>query len=374
MGGPYRRIMQVQVANLFAETFAFNFVYLQAHNAGHSEAAVATFFTLLFGSAAMATVAVMRPTRPGPSMALGLVLRGLSLLSVLQLAWFGNLVAAALLHGSFIVVFWIPYNVVFMRMTTDEDRAGRSTQLFALFAIAGAIFPLVAGHLIDWQGFWAAIVVAWVVLAVGAVLAFSRDWGDEVRFDLGRALREGRRVTPLVLLEGVWQGIFWVAVWIGTVRMVDHSSEYGAFLAFLGIMGGVAAVVAGRWSDRARDRWPPLLLSGAGVAAFLLAVPFAEGDLTYWSLLAGLAYFFAYMLMAFTFTAVSEMGLRIDEAMGLRELMFNLGRTLGGCVFIATLMASVSMVYPMAVAAAAVAVKVALFGRVLRGKRSSAPA
>jgi MFS family permease len=367
MSGRYRRVLQLQVANLFAETFAFNFVYLQAHNAGHSEVAIATFFTLLFGSAAMAIVAVMRPTRPGPSMALGLVLRALSLLAVLQLAWFGNLVMAALLHGTFVVVFWIPYNVVFMRMTTDTDRAGRSTQLFALFAVAGAVFPLAAGYLIDWQGYWAAVVVAWLVLAAGAVMAFRTSWGDIVRFDLPRALREGRRMTPLVFLEGTWQGIFWVAVWIGTIRLVDQSTQYGAFLAFLGIMGGVAAVVAGRWSDRARDRWPPLLASGVGVAVFLVSVPFAEGDLAWWSLLAGAAYFFAYMLMAFTFTVVAEMGLRVEEAMGLRELMFNLGRTLGGCVFIATLLASIPMVWPMAVAAGAVLVKVIGYGRVLRG-------
>ncbi len=373
MDGPYRRVLQLQVANLFAETFAFNFVYLQAHNAGHSEVAIATFFTLMFGSAAMATVAILRPTRPGPSMALGLVLRGLSLLAVLQLAWFGNLVVAALLHGTFVVVFWVPYNVVFMRMTTDADRAGRSTQLFALFAIAGAVFPLIAGYLIDWQGFWAAIVVAWVVLAAGAVVAYARPWGETLRFDLGRALREGRRVTPLVFLEGLWQGVFWVAVWIGTIRMVEQSSQYGAFLAFLGVMAGISAVVAGRWSDRARDRWPPLALSGAGVAVFLMAVPFAEGNLTLWSLLAGLAYFFAYMLMAFTFTVVAEMGLPIEAAMGLRELMFNIGRAMGGGLFVVTLIVGVPMVWPMTVAAVAVVLKVAGFGRVLRGVGRSAP-
>jgi MFS family permease len=371
MEGSYRRIMQLQVANLFAETFAFNFVYLQAHNAGHSEVAVATFFTLMFGWAILSMVGVMVPTRPGLSMGMGLVLRGVSLAAALQLAVYGNLLMAAVFHGSFIVLFWIPYNVVFMRMTTDADRARRSTQLFAMFAITGALFPLVAGYLIDWQGFWAAIFVAWVVLVAGAVMAFRSEWGEPVRFDLSRSLREGHRVTPLVFLEGLWQGIFWVAVWIGTIRMVEESTQYGAFLAFLGIMGGVAALLAGRWSDRARDRWPPLLVSGIGVAVFVLAVPFTEGNLTAWSVLAGMAYFFAYMLMAFTFTVVAEMGLRIDDAMGLRELMFNIGRTMGGCVFIATLLADVPMVWPMTLAAAAVMVKVIGYGRVLGDRKGS---
>jgi MFS family permease len=367
MSGPYRRMMQLQVANLFAETFAFNFVYLHAHNAGYGEVAIASFFTLMFGWAAVAVVFILRPTRVGPSMALGLALRALSLLAVLQLAWYGNLVVAALLHGTFIMVFWVPYNVIFMRMTTDADRAGKSTQLFALFAMTGAIFPFVAGYLMDWQGYWAMVVCAWVVLAVGAALAYRTEWGEVMRFDLRRAFGNGRHVTPLVFLEGFWQGVFWLAVWIGTIRMVSQGTEYGTFLAILGIMGGAAALVAGRWSDRTKDRWPPLLLSGIGVAAFLVVVPFAEGDLTTWSLLAGLAFFFAYMLMAFTFTVVAEMGLRVEDAMGLREVMFNIGRTCGGGLFIASLVLGVPMVWPMAVASAAVILKVLGFRRVLAG-------
>jgi len=373
MEGSYRRVMQLQVANLFAETFAFNFVYLHAHNAGHSEVAIAAFFTLMFGTAGLAVVTITRPTRVGPSMAIGLVLRALALLAILELAWYGNLVIAALLQGVFIMVFWVPYNVVFMRMTTDADRAGRSTQLFALFAVTGALFPLAAGYLMDWHGFWLPVTIAWVVLALGAVVANRTRWGEPMDLDLPRALREGWHVTPLVLLEGFWQGIFWIAVYIGTVRMVDQGSEYGAFLAFLGIMGGAAAVVAGRWSDRARDRWPPLLLSGAGVAAFIILVPSAEGELTMWSLLAGMAYFFAYMLMAFTFTVVAEMGLRVEEAMGLREVMFNVGRAAGGGLFIATLLLDIPMVWPMLVAGVAVMVKVLGYGRFLRRRASAGP-
>jgi MFS family permease len=366
MSGSYRRIMQLQLASLFAETFAWSFVYLHAHNAGHSETTLAVFFVIMFGWASVAVVTLLRPVRAGPYMALGLALRLLALLVVIEVAWYGNLMAAAVLYGTFIMVFWVPYNVVFMRMTSDTDRAGRSTQLFAMFALAGAIFPFFAGYLLDWYGFWVIAIVACIALVVGVVIAVRTPWGEPVTFDPRRAFREGRRVIPLVFLEGLWQGVFWLAVWIGTLRMVDLGSEYGAFLAFLGIMSGVAAVLAGRWSDRRGERWLPMLLSGIGLAVCLAVVPFGEGDLALWSLLVGLAYFFAYMLMAFTFTVVAETGMRMDDVMGLREVMFSVGRAVGGGLFMVSLFLDVPMVWPLALASLAVVIKVFGYWRLLR--------
>ena len=373
MIGSYRRIMQLQLANLFAETFAWSFVYLHAHNAGHSEPTLALFFILMFGWASVAVVARRRPGRAGPYMALGLVLRLLALLVVVEVAWAGNLMAAAVLYGTFIMVLWVPYNVVFMRMTSDKDRAGRSTQLFAMFAIAGAIFPFIAGYLLDWYGFRVIAVVACIGLVVGMVVALRTPWGEPVTFDLRRAFREGRRVTPLVFLEGFWQGVFWLAVWIGTLRMIDQGSEYGAFLAFLAIMSGIAAILAGRWSDRTGNRWPPLLISGIGLAVFLSLLSSGEGDLPLWSVLAGLAYFFAYLVMAFTFTLVAESGMRIDDAMGLREVMFNVGRATGGGLFLVSLVLEVPMIWPLMLASLAVVIKVAGYRRLLRSSDTAFP-
>lgn len=371
MSGSYRRIMQLQMANLFAETFAWSFVYLHAHNAGHSETTLALFFVLMFGWASVAVVTLLRPARAGPYMALGLVLRLLALLVVIEVAWYGNLMVAAVLYGTFIMVFWVPYNLVFMRMTSNADRAGRSTQLFAMFAIAGAIFPFIAGNLMDWYGFWVIAIASCIALVIGVVIALRTPWGEPVTLDLPRAFREGRRVMPLVFLEGFWQGIFWLAIWIGTLRMVDQGSEYGAFLAFLGIMSAVAAVLAGRWSDRTGERWPPMLLSGIGLAVFLAAVSLGEGNLALWSLLAGLAYFFAYMLMAFTFTVVAEAGMQMDDAMGLREVMLNAGRAVGGCLFMATLILDVPMVWPLVIASVAVVVKVAGYWKLMGDTRAT---
>lgn len=343
----FRRILAVQVANTMAETMAWNFIYLHATQAGHSEAAIAVFFGAMFGFAALAAPLISRRVPTGRSMALGMGLRLVAFAVVVDVAWYGNLLAGAALHGAFIMLFWVPYNVVFMRMTSDADRAGRSTLLFAIFAVGSAVFPLVGGALMDWKGFWAVSVVGMVTLAVGGVVTARVPWGEPMEFRIRRAFREGGRITPLVGLEGLWQGIFWIVVPIGTLRMVDQSEEYGAFLAFLGLMAGVASIAAGRWSDRTRDRRWPLVVSGGGVAGFSLAVPLYQGDLPAWSLLVGTVYFFGIMFMAFTFTVVAEQGMTMDDAMGLREVMFNGGRVTGAFMFTATLLAGLDLFWPL---------------------------
>ncbi len=366
MTGYFRHILAVQLAQIFAETFAWSFIYLHASQAGHSEAVLAAYFIALFGSAALSITVISRTVPTGRFMAGGLLLKIVGLGIAVEVAWVGSLMASAIVWGVYIMVFWVPYNVVFLRMTSDADRAGKSTFLFALFAVSSAVFPLVGGRLMEWQGFWLLVAISIPVLVIGAWLSSKTPWGEPMRFSLGRALRQGRTVTPLVLLEGIWQGIFWIVLPIGTLRMVDEGSEYGAFLAFLGIMSGVASVLAGRWSDRARDRRLPLVVSSLGVAVFTLIIPFTQEDLTSWSLVVGVTNFFAYMMMAFTFTLVAELGPGIDDSMGLREAMFNLGRVIGGGVFMVTLLLGIDMAWPLVGATVVVLVMLALYIRAIR--------
>lgn len=347
MEASFRRVLGLQLAHIFGETFAWGFIYLHASQSGLSEVEISVFFIVMLGSAAASFAVINRPVPTGRYMTLGLALKVAGLAIAIDVAWFGSLLVAAVLWGVYIMAFWVPYNVVFLRMTSDADRASKSTLLFGLFAVASAVFPLIGGHLLELRGFWLLVAIATPVLAVGGWIAWATPWGEAMRFDLARSLREGRRVAPLVALEGTWQGIFWIVVPIGTLRMVDQGSEYGAFLAFLGVMSGVASIAAGRWSDRARDRRLPLIVSSVGVVAFTLVIPAAEGDLTEWSLAVGAVYFFSYMMMAFTFTLVAELGPGVDDAMGLREVLFNAGRVAGGSLFIATLLLDLDLAWPI---------------------------
>ena len=352
--GNFKRLMALQATNTSAESLAWGFVYIQAVAAGHSEAELALFTAVLWGVSALAITPLSRPVNVRASMVVGLVMRASAFVVAMGLAWMGALYIAAVMHGIFIAIFWVPYNAVFFRYTSDADRAGRSTALFALFAVAAATMPLIGAAIIGSASYAVALGAGAGLLLAGAAVVATADWGRPMEFRLLRALREGRALAPLAGLEGMWQGIFWLILPLGTVRMTDQVSVYGGFLAFLGLMAGVASVLAGRWSDRARDRRVPLVLSSVGVTVATLTVTLTFGELRLWSLAVGLTEFFTYMMMAFTFTIMAELMLGFDDAMGLRELMFNVGRTAGVAVVGAAIVLGGDLRLPLIVAAACI--------------------
>jgi MFS family permease len=367
--------MLLQVANISAESLAWGFIYIQAVLHGASEAQLALYFIVMYGAAGLIIPAMSRPVHVGRSMAAGLLLRAAAMLIAIGVASFGNVLLAGALHGAFIALFWIPYNAVFFRYTSDEDRAGRSTALFALFAVSGALLPLLGALVIDASSFAVVLVIGALLLASGAVAAVSTGWGAPMQFRLPRAIRMGRGLGALVAAEGVWQGVFWLITQLGTLRMVDKVLQYGEFLAFLGVMSGVATVLAGRWSDRSSDRRLPLVLSACGVAVATGLVTLTFGHLIWWSLAVGVTNFFANMMMAFTFTLIAELGPGFDDSMALREFMFNVGRVAGGAlVGIAVLSFGGDLRWPLAVAAAAVVVMLLGYLRTLRARATAAAA
>jgi hypothetical protein len=367
--------MVLQATNTSAESLAWGFIYIQAVAAGHSEAELALFSAVLWGVSALAITPLSRPVNVRASMAVGLVMRAAAFVVAMGLAWMGALYIAAVMHGIFIAIFWVPYNAVFFRYTSDADRAGRSTALFALFAVAAATMPLVGVAVIGSASYAVALGAGAGLLLAGAAVVATADWGKPMELRLPRAFREGRALAPLAGLEGVWQGIFWLVMPLGTVRMTDQVSVYGGFLAFLGLMAGIASVLAGRWSDRARDRRVPLVIASVGVTVATLLVTFTFGELSLWSLAVGLTEFFTYMMMAFTFTIMAELMLGFDDAMGLREFMFNVGRTAGVAVVLAAIVLGGDLRAPLVVAAVCIPPMLWGYLRVLKSHaRAAAPA
>jgi len=331
-----RSLLLFQSANTFAEQFGWNFIFLYAFREHFSYLQIALYFIVEYGSCVL-FIPLVRRLDIVRSMRYGLVLRIAAFAVILKIVWQGQLYIAALLLGGFVTIFWIPYNTRFLELTRDENRAQSSAALFALFAVMGATLPVVAGFLVGLYDFQLVLLLSIAALAVGVVASFWLEPAGELRVDIRRMLAGTRRLRGLLLCEGAWQGVFWLAVPLGLIMHLAGAEGYGAFYSFLGLLGGAASLLAGRWSDRKGSRGPIVVASALAGGSFSLAAAFFTGDLAMWTAFMGLVYFSIYVLFPFTFTVVAERSGSCAEAMTVRELLTNVGRVIGALAVIASL-------------------------------------
>jgi hypothetical protein len=264
----------------------------------------------------------------------GLLLRIAAFAVLLKIVWQGQLYIAALLLGGFVTIFWIPYNTRFLELTRDDNRAQSSAALFSLFALLGATLPILAGVLIQFYDFQLVLLLSIAALSVGVGMSYFLEPAGEMTVDIRGMLWRTRRLRPLLLCEGVWQGVFWLAVPLGLIMSLAGSEGYGAFYSLLGLLGGAASLVAGRWSDRKGSRGPLVVGAAVSGGVFSLASALFAGRLALWTAAMGLVYFSVYVLFPFTFTVVTERSASCAEAMTVRELLTNMGRVAGAAIVV----------------------------------------
>ena len=197
-------------------------------------------------------------------------------------------------------------------------------------AIAAVLLPaLAAGPGLRWS-FLALAVGAGLGAAVG--LALLRDApAGELEAELVRPLRD-RRLWLLcggstLYLAGQFAILGFVVLFLHEHRGFSNRAAAGV-LAAVQVLGGVARIVAGRWSDRLRKRIVPLLWIGVSLAAALV-LSSALVDASLWLLVPSLlvAGTFGLSWNGLSYTAAAERAgaARSGAAIGIQQTTLAMG-------------------------------------------------
>jgi hypothetical protein len=334
-----RRLFAFQLANSFAEQFGWNFIFLYAFGQGFGLEGIAIYFLLEYGSCVVFIPLVRRLDIIG-SMRAGLALRIAAFAILLHFFWWGQLYIASVLLGAFVTLFWIPYNTRYLQLTEDPNRAQSSAALFSMFAVLGATLPVVAGILIQLYDFQPVLVICIAVLAGAIAVSGKLAPAGHMDVEIMPMLERTRRLRPMLLAEGFWQGVFWLGVPLGLIMMVRGFGEYGAFYSLFGVLGAAASLIAGRWSDKKKARGLPIYVAAVAGGIFSMAAAAFIGSPQLWTLAMSLTYFSIYILWPFTFCVVTELSTSPAEAMTVREFLTNIGRVGGGLLVLGSLWAT----------------------------------
>jgi MFS family permease len=275
-----------------------------------------------------------------------------------------------IMFGVYIVTFWIPYNTLMMHITSVKARGATIGVYFLVWPLITAVGPLFGGLLITRFSYDAMFVFAIAMIAVDLFYMSG--------FRVLRKLRErviipeliqtvtvgilrkekttldftgvGSRLMYGLLVEGVIDGVFWVAVPIVSFEFATSEATLSQYLSLFALWGAIMTVALGYLSDRIKNRRTILRIGGilCGVSIILSALaPSVDGYLLGMSM----TYFFLAIIPAFLFTMLLDKLERYKKkGVLVREFLLNVGRTAGVLMTIVLLLFDFELIAAIAVA------------------------
>ena len=327
-------VYAIQLAYLFPVAFSWSFVFLYLWQAGFSLMDMFLFKVVSYG-AAVASLLLVRRYLMMPYMALDLIAFGIELFALPFIHDTPLLLLLGVFDGLTFPLFWVPYNTLYFKLGRDGGNAFHSGVMFLAAPMLGVVAPAVGGWVYEAWGYTAVYAVGGAVLTASGLYLLYRGGGDVFRVDPLRAWRSGAGVRLAVFIQGFWQSVDWVAAPVYMLYLLSSAGEYGAFLSAVALFGAFASLYLCRRSDASGSRgWylnPPVVLTAAATI-FCAFAPV----LAWWFILrAAVSVAVAVSNPFMASVVVDRMG-RTAEAMYLREIMLNLGRTVGMLAIIAS--------------------------------------
>lgn len=242
---------------------------------------------------------------------------------------------APVFFGPYIVGFWVPFNVLMLRLTTRKNRGQLIGLFFLVFPVINLVSPVTGGFIISRLGYDWLFIAAFVALLANAILIlrspFTMAKAQRPRFSFGRM---GKRLSLALFFEGGQEGVWLTATPLLALVFVRDEMMLGILFSLFGLAGGIASVIIGRISDRTGSRAKFVRLGALLSAPLILGAAFAPDMGVYVIMVCALS-MVTPIIPILLFALASDRMERREATLSLtRELLLNSGRVLGGVLFV----------------------------------------
>jgi hypothetical protein len=330
----FRRIYLMQILLAVADAFGLNFMALYLVGLGYRLDQIILAAMLGF-SLPVLVIALMRSARAKISFSAAFTAKITAYL--IALLWL-NPSTMKLIYVSnalVLVFFWIPYNLEFFSFATEKNRAYSGSIAIAIYPLVGLAVPALAGYTWHSRGFTTNMLISVSILTASIIYMWLNNAIKFRRFDysIRDSLKSLRRYRTLFFLQGVWEASNFIGVPLLTLLFVRTEVGLGVFLSYLGALSVVSTITLSRLSDRRGSRtafiYPALIVTGAVTISLCFA-----GTLFWWILCVGVVNFTGVLTTPFLIAVALDADVAGINMWAGRELLLNLGRSVGGGVLL----------------------------------------
>ncbi len=359
----------VAIANTTANAFAM--IYLLREGMSYVECAlfllVAFVVALLLATYGSNLVARNFAT----SMRIGMAAMAAYYIALAALSDWALMVVPPLFLGTYIVMFWVPYNSLISHATSQERRGAGVGAYFLVFPAVSTVGPLAGGLIITLGSYdmlfaFGAAVIGVNILLLSRPSAVKVDPGltaggilSPTRRRVFSLAQTDKRVARGLFAQGVQDGVFWMALPVLSFEFATDEVALSGYLSLFAFCGALMTVALGYLSDRVRERGRILRASAALTVVFMIVCGLAASAEGYLTGMSATNFWLA-VIAAFLFTLMVDRSEKaITTGMMAREAMLNAGRLVGISITILLLVLDFDLSISMFVAAGAVATMVA---------------
>jgi MFS family permease len=259
-----------------------------------------------------------------PTILLGVLASALSVALIINISSIYQLYLSAIVTGLNIIFFWIPYNVMYFKFSSEERRGLNSGIYFLVTPIISITLQPLAGLIAEKFGFQTMFLVGLSLYIIPIFLIrFLPDF--EMNLKVKNELKRWK-FNWSTFFQGFTARINWSLVPIFTLFFISTPKAFGSFFGYLAIFAATASLINASISDRMKSRklFFYLFTSLAVISLFPLA--FVQ-NIFYWGIFAGVTSLCICLAnpfwLAFNLDYYHEVG--AEKAMILREIYLNLG-------------------------------------------------
>jgi hypothetical protein len=332
----FRRIYLMQVLLAVADAFALNFMALYLVSLGYRLDQIILAAALGF-SLPVFLICLMRSARAKISFSVAFAAKITAYLIALFCLSPSTMKFIYISNALVLVFFWIPYNLEFFSFATEKTRAYSGSIAIAIYPLVGLAVPVLAGYTSHSHGFTTNMVISVSILSGSIVYMLFNRAIKFRRFDysIGDSLRSLIRYRTLFFLQGLWEASSFIGIPLLTLLFVRTEVTLGLFLSYLGALSVVSTIMLSRLSDRRGSRaafiYPALIATGAATISLYFA-----GTFFWWVLFVGVVNFMGVLTTPFLIAVALDAKVTGINMWAGRELLLNLGRSIGGAVLLLT--------------------------------------
>lgn len=254
----------------------------------------------------------------------GVLLSILSVVILMKISNISQLYISGILTGLNVIFFWIPYNIMHFRYSSENRRGLNSGIYFLITPIIGITLQPIAGIVAEQFGFIAMFLIGTTlyILPIFLIL-FLPDF--EWSLDVRKEFKENK-FNWSIFFQGFSSRVNYSLIPLFTLFFIHTPRAFGNFFGFLAIVAAIASLINAYISDRLKSRKVFFYIFSSVVVISFLPLAFITKSYL-WGVFAGITSLCISLVNPFwlTYSLDNYKQIGVEKTMIIREVFLNSG-------------------------------------------------